>query len=41
MIYLTHTRPDIAYAVEVVSQFMHHIQVEHIEVVMRIVQNVQ
>ncbi|KAJ0440582.1 putative RNA-directed DNA polymerase [Helianthus annuus] len=38
LIYLAHTRPDIAYAVGVVSQFMHQPQKEHMEAVMRIVQ---
>ncbi|KAJ9556676.1 hypothetical protein OSB04_011290, partial [Centaurea solstitialis] len=38
LIYLAHTRPDIAYAVGVVSQFMHQPQKEHMEAVMRIIQ---
>ena len=37
LIYLAHTRPDIAYAVGVVSQFMHSPQVEHMEAALRIV----
>ena len=37
LIYLAHTRPDIAYAVGVVSQFMHNAQVEHMDSTMRIV----
>ncbi|KAL4562996.1 hypothetical protein LXL04_027027 [Taraxacum kok-saghyz] len=37
LIYLVHTRPDIAYAVGVVSQFMHEPQTHHMEAVMRIV----
>nr|GEX59160.1 putative reverse transcriptase, RNA-dependent DNA polymerase [Tanacetum cinerariifolium] len=37
LIYLSHTRPDIAYAVGVVSQFMHQPQVDHMHVVLRIV----
>ncbi|XP_016199060.1 uncharacterized protein LOC107640025 [Arachis ipaensis] len=37
LIYLSHTRPDIAYAVGVVSQFMHQPQENHMEAVMRIV----
>nr|GFB30224.1 putative RNA-directed DNA polymerase [Tanacetum cinerariifolium] len=37
LIYLSHTRPDIAYAVGVVSQFMHQPQVAHMNVVLRIV----
>jgi hypothetical protein len=36
LIYLAHTRPDIAYAVSVVSQFMHSPKEEHLEAVMRI-----
>jgi len=38
LIYLSHTRPDIAYAVGVISQFMHHPQEDHMEAAMRIVQ---
>ncbi|KAM0070581.1 putative RNA-directed DNA polymerase [Helianthus debilis subsp. tardiflorus] len=37
LIYLSHTRPDIAYAVGVVSQFMHQPQTSHIEAVLRII----
>ncbi|XP_042035399.1 secreted RxLR effector protein 161-like [Salvia splendens] len=37
LIYLSHTRPDIAYAVGVVSQFMHAPQVAHWEAALRIV----
>jgi hypothetical protein len=36
LIYLSHTRPDIAYAVSVVSQFIHSPKKEHLEAVMRI-----
>ncbi|XP_030460809.2 uncharacterized mitochondrial protein AtMg00810-like [Syzygium oleosum] len=36
LIYLSHTRPDIAYAVSVVSQFMHAPSEEHMNVVYRI-----
>jgi hypothetical protein len=36
LIYLSHTRPDIAYAVGVVSQFMHQPQEEHMNAVWRI-----
>ena len=36
LIYLSQTRPDIAYAVSVVSQFMHSPSEEHIDVVYRI-----
>ena len=35
LIYLAHTRPDIAYAVGVVSRFMHKPQVQHMEAVRR------
>ena len=36
LIYLTHTRPDISFAVGMVSQFMHQPQKEHMDAVMRI-----
>ncbi|CAL2236828.1 unnamed protein product [Prunus armeniaca] len=36
LIYLAHTRPDIAYAVSVVSQFMHSPSEDHMGAVMRI-----
>ncbi|XP_058075568.1 uncharacterized mitochondrial protein AtMg00810-like [Magnolia sinica] len=36
LIYLSHTRPDIAYAVSVVSQFMHNPSKSHMEAVIRI-----
>ena len=36
LIYLTHTRPDITYAVSVVSQFMHAPSEEHMDAVYRI-----
>ncbi|BBG99378.1 hypothetical protein Prudu_009048, partial [Prunus dulcis] len=36
LIYLSHTRPDIAYAVSVVSQFMHSPSEDHINAVLRI-----
>ncbi|XP_059635870.1 uncharacterized mitochondrial protein AtMg00810-like [Cornus florida] len=36
LIYLSHTRPDIAFAVSMVSQFMHSPESEHFEVVYRI-----
>ena len=36
LIYLSHTRPDIAYAVSVVSQFMHCLSEHHMDAVMRI-----
>jgi Reverse transcriptase (RNA-dependent DNA polymerase) len=37
LIYLSHTRPDIAYAVSLVSQFMHHPGEEHMKAVMGII----
>ncbi|XP_074346573.1 secreted RxLR effector protein 161-like [Apium graveolens] len=37
LIYLSHTRPDIAYAVGVVSKFMHKPQASHMEAVWRII----
>jgi hypothetical protein len=36
LIYLSHTRPDIAFAVSVVSQFMHDPRSSHMDVVYRI-----
>ncbi|XP_019183944.1 PREDICTED: uncharacterized protein LOC109178848 [Ipomoea nil] len=36
LIYLSHTRPDIAFSVSVVSQHMHNPNEEHLEVVYRI-----
>lgn len=36
LIYLAHTRPDIAYAVGVVNRFLHLPQVQHMAAVMRI-----
>lgn len=36
LIYLCHTRPDIAYVVSVVSRYMHDPKVEHMEAVFRI-----
>ena len=36
LIYLSHTRPDVAYAVSVVSQFMHNLSVDHMDAVVRI-----
>jgi hypothetical protein len=36
LIYLSHTRPDIAYAVSVVSQFMHNPRQPHMDAVERI-----
>ncbi|XP_016168301.1 uncharacterized protein LOC107610818 [Arachis ipaensis] len=37
LIYLSHTRPNIAYAVGIVSQFMHKPQEDHMKAAMRIV----
>ncbi|XP_042019042.1 secreted RxLR effector protein 161-like [Salvia splendens] len=37
LIYLSHTRPDIAYAVGIVSQFMHRPHKDHYEAALRIV----
>ena len=36
LIYLSHTRPDITYAVGVISQFMHNHRSVHLKVVYRI-----
>ena len=36
LIYLSHTRPDIAYVVSVVSQFMHCPSEDHMDAVIRI-----
>lgn len=36
LIYLSHTRPHIAYAVEVISQFMHQPQKQHMEAALRV-----
>ncbi|GMJ03495.1 cysteine-rich RLK (RECEPTOR-like protein kinase) 8 [Hibiscus trionum] len=38
LIYLSHTRPDIAYAVGVVSQFMHNPKESHLRAVVQILQ---
>ena len=37
LIYLSHTRPDISYAVGIVSQFMHNPNEEHLKVALSIV----
>ena len=34
--YLSHTRPDLAYALSVVSQYMHNTGEQHMNAVMRI-----
>ena len=36
LMYLAHTRPDLAYALSVVSQYMHNPREQHMNVVMRI-----
>ena len=36
LIYLSHARPDLAYVVSVVSQFMHNPSEDHMNVVVRI-----
>ena len=36
LIYLSHTRPDIAYAISLVSQFMHNPSKDHMNIVIRI-----
>ncbi|XP_024029849.1 uncharacterized protein LOC112094067 [Morus notabilis] len=36
LIYLSHTRPDIAYAVSVISQFMHNRKKVHLQVAYRV-----
>ena len=38
LIYLSHTRPDIAFAVSLVSQFMHQPKEAHLQAALRIVQ---
>jgi len=38
LIYLVHTRLDLAYAVSVLSQFMHDMRVRHMKVVDRVLQ---
>ncbi|KAI3459864.1 hypothetical protein Pfo_016527, partial [Paulownia fortunei] len=38
LIYLSHTRPDIAYAVSVISQFMHNPKEVHLQAVNRVLQ---
>ncbi|XP_031254187.1 uncharacterized protein LOC116112148 [Pistacia vera] len=36
LMYLSHTRPDLAYALSIVSQFMHNLGEQHMNAVMRI-----
>jgi len=38
LLYLSHTRPDIAYANSVASQFMHDLRERHLQAVNRIIQ---
>ena len=38
LIYLSHTRPDVAFAVSLVSQFMHQLKEIHLQAALRIVQ---
>lgn len=40
-IYLSHTRPDIVYAVSVVSQFTYNPSKDHMEAVIRIMRNMK
>ena len=35
LIYLAHTRPDIAYSVSVISQFMHDLRKPHLQALTR------
>ncbi|XP_060183281.1 uncharacterized mitochondrial protein AtMg00810-like [Lycium barbarum] len=41
LLYLTMTRPDLAFAVQVLSQFMHCPQASHIEVALRVVRYIK
>ncbi|KAH9657753.1 retrovirus-related pol polyprotein from transposon RE1 [Citrus sinensis] len=41
LMYLSHTRPDLAYALSVVSQFMHNPGEQHMKAVMRILSNIE
>ena len=36
LMYLAHTRPDLAYALSIVSQFMHNLGEQHMNIVMYI-----
>lgn len=36
LIYLTHTKPDLAYAARVVNQFMHYLREWHLKAVKRV-----
>lgn len=41
LIYVSHTRPDIAFSVSAVSQFMNDLQEEHMEAVYRILRSLK
>ena len=41
LMYLAHTRPDLAYALSVVSQYMHNPGKQHMNVVMRILRYIK
>ncbi|RDX81341.1 Copia protein, partial [Mucuna pruriens] len=41
LVYLSHTRPDIVYAISVVSQFMHDPRERHLQAVERILQHLK
>lgn len=41
LIYLSHTRPDIAFAVSLISQFMHQPKEAHLQAALRIVQHLK
>ncbi|XP_019248387.1 PREDICTED: uncharacterized protein LOC109227642 [Nicotiana attenuata] len=41
LIYLTMTRPDLGFVVQVLSQFMHRPEVSHMEVALRVVRYVK
>lgn len=40
-IYLSHTRPDIAYAINVISQFMHSQKEVHLQATYRVLHNLK
>ncbi|XP_039026473.1 uncharacterized mitochondrial protein AtMg00810-like [Hibiscus syriacus] len=41
LIYLTHTRPNIAYAIHFLSQFMHKRKQSHLEIALRVVKYIK
>jgi hypothetical protein len=41
LIYLCHTRPDVTYAINIVSQYMHDLRSGHLDVVYRIVRHLK